>query len=121
MQSQVIPIFRIFDYTKAIEFYIQWLGFSIDWEHTFEPGAPRYIQISRDGIVLHLTEHHGDCTPGSKALIRYSGLRAYHQQLIDKNYVYNRPGLEEAPWNSLTMTVTDPFGNKLFFNEPHTS
>lgn len=28
-----IPILRIFDYQKAIEFYIDWLGFEIVWEH----------------------------------------------------------------------------------------
>lgn len=32
--EKVIPILRIFDYKKAIEFYIDWLGFKINWEHT---------------------------------------------------------------------------------------
>lgn len=69
MPTSVVPIFRIFDYKKAIEFYVDWLGFKIDWEHKFGEDSPIYMQVSRDGIVLHLSENHGDCAPGSKAYI----------------------------------------------------
>lgn len=31
----VIPVLRMFDYQKAKEFYVDWLGFEILWEHTF--------------------------------------------------------------------------------------
>lgn len=114
--SQVIPLIRIFDEAKAIEFYIDWLGFEIDWTHRFGD-SPLYMQISKDGIILHLTEHHGDCTPGSKVFIQCTGLEVYHKKLIDANYRFNRPGLEDAPWNATTMEVFDPFGNKLMFNQ----
>lgn len=117
MQNKVIPMLRIFDYAKAIEFYVDWLGFQIDWEDKPEH-APVYLQVSKDDIVLHLTEHHGDCCPGSKVfIICPAGLRNYHSLLIEKNYKYNKPGLAIADYNALTMTVTDPFGNQLFFNE----
>lgn len=62
------PIFRIFDYNKAIAFYINWLSFTVDWEDKPE-NSPVYLQISLDGIVIHLTEHHGDCTPGARTHI----------------------------------------------------
>lgn len=111
------PIFRIFDYAKAIEFYVDWLGFTIDWEDKPKDG-PIYMQVSLQGVVLHLSEHHGDCTPGARIHIEdFAGLKEYHKQLIDKNYKYYRPGLEKASWNSkaLTMEVGDPFGNRLTF------
>lgn len=38
--QKVIPVLRIFDYKKAIEFYVDWLEFKIDWEHTFEENTP---------------------------------------------------------------------------------
>ena len=117
MSNRVIPVLRIFDYAKAIEFYINWLGFAIDWEHRFEDDMPLYMQVSKDDIVLHLSEHHGDCSPGAKVFIEYSGLKAYHSLLSEKQYKYNRPGLEQAPWNATTMEITDPFGNKLLFSE----
>lgn len=115
--GKVIPMLRIFDKKKTDEFYIDWLGFSIDWEHRFEENLPLYMQISKDGMVIHLTEHHGDCSPGGKIYIECTGLREYHRELLDKNYSYNRPGLDTAPWSALCMTVIDPFGNKLMFNE----
>ena len=59
------PILRIFDEAKAREFYVGYLGFRIDWEHRFAPGMPLYLQVSRDGCVLHLSEHHGDACPGA--------------------------------------------------------
>ena len=44
--SQVIPIFRIFDVGKAKEFYVDYLGFTVDWEHHFEDNTPLYMQVS---------------------------------------------------------------------------
>src|ERR1700721_881756 len=63
--NSVIPILRIFDVAKADEFYLGFLGFSIDWDHRFDLEAPLYRQVSRDGLVLHLSENHGDGTRGA--------------------------------------------------------
>ena len=115
--TSVIPILRIFDIVKAKEFYIDWLEFTIDWEHTFNENAPMYMQISKGNITLHLSEHYGDGTPGSGIFIWCSGLEAYQQKLLNKNYKYFRPGLENTFYNSLCMNVIDPFGNKISFNE----
>ena len=115
--EKVIPIIRIFDYNKAIEFYVDWLGFKIEWEHVFEKGMPVYMEVVRDGITLHLSEHHGDASPGARVFIWCTDLKEYHQLLIDKKYKYNRPGLEEAFYGAWCMEVHDPFGNRLTFNE----
>lgn len=115
--SSVKPVFRIFDIEKALAFYVDWLGFTVDWEHRYEENFPLYMQVSMDDIVFHLSEHHGDATPGSKAFVEFTGsLPAYHRQLIDKNYKYNKPGLEEAPWGGQYVQVIDPFGNTILFN-----
>ncbi len=112
-----IPLLRIFDRAKALAFYVDFLGFTIDWEHRFEPTLPVYIQVSRAGCVLHLTEHHGDCTPGATVFVRMIGLDEFHRELMARDYPYARPGVEIAPWNAKLMQVTDPFGNRLRFNE----
>lgn len=114
---RTVPVLRIFDVAKAREFYIDFLGFTTDWEHRFHDNAPLYTQVSRPDIVLHLTEHHGDASPGSTVFIEMRGIADYHRELIGKNYRYYRPGLEDAPWGARTMEVGDPFGNKLRFNE----
>lgn len=119
--EKTIPIFRIFDYTKAVEFYVDWLGFTIDWKHTFEENTPIYMQVSREGIILHLSEHYGDSTPGARVYIECTGLKEYHKLLLDKKYKYNRPGLEYAFYGAWCMEVIDPFGNRLTFNEKKNS
>lgn len=113
--GKTTPILRIFDEAKAREFYIDFLGFKVDWEHRFEPGMPLYLQISKGGCVLHLSEHHGDCSPGAAMRIETDGLDAYHQQLLAKNYKHARPGIEDTAWESRDMSVRDPFGNRLTF------
>lgn len=115
--ESVIPILRIFSEEKAREFYVDYLGFKVDWEHRFEPGTPLYLQISRDGITLHLSEHHGDGTPGSYVFIKMSGLEDVHRELSGKNYKYLRPDIQDVPWNARQLSVIDPFGNRLNFNE----
>ncbi|MBE7385534.1 MAG: VOC family protein [Leptolyngbya sp. SIO1E4] len=109
------PILRIFDEAKAKEFYIDFLGFSVDWEHRFEAGLPLYMQVSKDGCVLHLSEHHGDCCPGAAMRIETNELEAFQADLVAKCYKNARPGIEETPWGSRDMSVTDPFGNRLTF------
>lgn len=114
------PILRIFDYDKALQFYVDWLGFKIDWEHEFEPGTPKFMQVSLRDVALHLSEHHGDGTPGTHVNIEdFKDLREYHKLLNDKKFKYGRPGLEVPEWNqsSINMTVHDPFGNQLTFSE----
>jgi len=113
--GKITPILRIFDETKAREFYLDFLGFKLDWEHRFEPGFPLYMQVSRDGCVLHLSEHHGDCSPGAAVRIETDGLDAFHAQLIAANYKYARPDIQQTPWDTREMSVADPFGNRLTF------
>lgn len=116
--GRTIPILRIFDEAKAREFYVDFLGFEIDWEHRFEPGTPLYMQVSRDECVLHLSEHHGDGTPGSAIRIDTSDIDAFHAELASKRYKYARPGINEMPWGTREVSVADPFGNKLTFTSP---
>lgn len=115
--EKVIPILRIFDYKKAIEFYVDWLGFKINWKHTFDNNTPVYIEIERDGIIIHLSEHHGDGTPGTNVFVWCNGVKDFHTEIINKKYKYNKPGLEKTFYGSLAVTVIDPFHNQVIFNE----
>lgn len=116
--NKVIPILRIFNHDKAIEFYRDWLGFKIVWEHYFEVNTPVYMAVEKEGMILHLSEHHGDGTPGTHVYVECSGIKEFHKELSAKNYKYNKPGLEETFCNTWSVTVIDPFNNKISFNEP---
>ena len=116
--KRTVPTLRIFSLEKAREFYLGFLGCKVDWEHRFEPDAPVYMQVSRDGLVLHLSEHHGDGTPGSHVYVYTDGVEALHRELNDKKYRHNRPGLQKQDWGMTEVSVVDPFNNRITFGEP---
>jgi len=112
-----IPILRSFDEVKAKEFYVDFLGFNIDWPHRFEDNTPLYMQLSNDGCIIHLSEHHGDSSPGASLRITTNNLDFYQRELIGKQYKNAKPGIQDMPWGTRDMAISDPFGNKLIFNE----
>lgn len=115
--STVTPILRIFDIAKAHVFYVGFLGFKVQFEHRFDDNAPLYTGVRRDGCVLHLSEHHGDGTPGSHIRIETTDVAGLHHELTARKYRFAGPGLEETPWKTREVSVDDPFGNRLTFYE----
>jgi len=112
-----VPILRIFDLPKAKAFYLDFLRFNLDWDHQFADDGPHYLQVSPGGMVLHLSEHHGDGSPGSGVFVSTTNLAEFHAEITAKGYQFIRPGIEDAPWGGRIMTVIDPFHSKLQFHE----
>ncbi|MDP3258719.1 MAG: glyoxalase superfamily protein [Bosea sp. (in: a-proteobacteria)] len=112
-----IPILRIFDLEKAREFYLDFLGFTMDWEHRFGPNFPIYMQVSRSGLTLHLSEHHGDASPGATVFVRMKGVEALRAELIGRDYACSKPGIQENAPGGRLLEVPDPFGNRIRFSE----
>ncbi|NSX56209.1 glyoxalase superfamily protein [Parasulfitobacter algicola] len=117
--SPATPVFRSFDEAKARAFYIDYLGFRWDGDHRFYDGAPVYAFLSRGPLNLHLSEHHGDCTPGSTIMVNVSDVQAILNDLRSRNHPNMNPDLEELPWG-VQITVTDPFGNRIRFLQSDT-
>lgn len=115
--EKVTPVLRIFDESKTREFYVDFLDFKIDWEHRLEEGLPLYMQVSKGQCLIHLTEHHGDVSPGATIRIPTRDIEAYQKYLLSKNYKNARPGIEIQPWSSKEMRIADPFSNNLVFFE----
>ncbi len=114
---QTVPILRSFDEVRTREFYCGFLGFNVDWEHRFEPGMPLFMQVSLAGIVIWLSEHHGDATPGSHVVVKVKGLAAWHTEISAKGYMSARPGIEPHIGGGTSVSVGDPSGNRLEFVE----
>ncbi|RWI28685.1 glyoxalase superfamily protein [Mesorhizobium sp.] len=114
--EQAVPIVRIFDVAKASEFYLGYLGFTVDWEHRYGDNFPLYMQISRSGLRLHLSEHAGDATPGGNMCVYMTGIRDLHKELQAQDYRYMKPGLQDEG-DRLELQVTDPFSNRIRFME----
>lgn len=126
--QQLIPIFRSFDEQKAKEFYVDYLGFTTTFEHRFnnDESNPLYFGIrwgnEDDGYgryELHLSEHHGDATPGSTLRVHMNDLNGFYERLKTKDYKYAKPGPpQKQPWGYYELQIVDPFGNKLIFCQP---
>ena len=114
MEQRVVPALRITDHARSKAFYVEGLGFAIDWEHRFEPHLPVFMQVSRDGMAIYLSQHAGDCQVG--------GLVHFYVPNVDDWYAeFQRRGVpvQHPPSESLEglrdMTVVDPDGNQLRF------
>ncbi|MGM0867420.1 MAG: glyoxalase superfamily protein [Bacillota bacterium] len=116
--NSAVPILRSFDEQKAKEFYVDYLGFKIDGEHRFDEGMPLYLMLSKDGCILHVSEHAGDCQPGGAVRIETARLKDYYEELLDKSSGKTSPRMEEVPWGFIEICLTDPFGNRIIFCEP---
>ena len=110
-----VPILRIFDDAEARAFYVDYLGFGVEWEHRFEPDLPLYVRISRGKCVLDLSQHYGDGTPGTSVWIPIVDVTSFNAELLQKNNPRSRPGIDHDAPGGPTMTITDPFSNNLRF------
>ncbi len=88
--GETTPVLRVFDESKAKEFYVDFLGFKVEWDHRFEDGLPVYIEVSRGDVKIHLSEHHGDCCPGSAVRIETDDLVGLQEELTNKDYRFAR-------------------------------
>jgi len=98
--GKTAPILRILDEAKAKEFYVSFPGFKVDLERRYEEGLPLYMQISKDGCILPLSEHHKDSSPGAAKRIETHELETFEMVLLAKRYKFARPGVYEMPWGS---------------------
>src|SRR5579859_401344 len=115
--QRTIPVLRMFDVAKAREFYIDYLGFKVEFEHRFHDNAPLFMGISRDGVMLYLSEHHGDGSPGVHVIVDTTGVDDLLDELKAKHYRYMNPGIQDQEWGTRELGVVDPSGNKIYFSE----
>lgn len=110
--ERTIPILRMFDLAKVREFYLDYLGFEVEFEHRFYDEAPLFMGISRGGVSIFLSEHNGDGTPGTHVIIRVSGIDALHRELVAKKYRYFNPSIQTQEWgdtgNDRVRSVQQP-------------
>jgi extradiol dioxygenase family protein len=113
--SRVVPVLRMFDLAATRRFYCDYLGCNVDWQEGDGDG-PIYLQVSREDLVLQLSSHHGDGTPGTAVIIYTEDLSALHSELQANPYPFLAPGIE-AHGAGRVMTLVDPASNLLRFFE----
>ncbi|QDT30358.1 Glyoxalase-like domain protein [Gimesia panareensis] len=112
-----IPVLRMFDEAKAKAFYLDYLGFEVDWESRFSPTAPLYLQIHLGKAVLHLNGHAQEDAPITEVNIPVLGLQNFCDYLIAKKADYPKPIPVDPRYQgrNTDLNLFDPFGNLLVF------
>lgn len=115
-----IPVLRMFDEAKAKAFYLDYLGFEVDWKHRFREGTPLYMQIRQGDAVIHLNGHAKEDTPISEVRIPVRGLENYCEYLRGKEADYPKPCVVDPRGAGVNtdMNIYDPFDNYLVFWAP---
>ncbi|OYT87705.1 MAG: glyoxalase [Burkholderiales bacterium PBB6] len=114
MPQTVIPQLRITNAARSLSFYVDRLGFKIDWEHRFEPGFPLFVQLTRQGQTIFLTEHTGDCQVGGAVYFVVPDA-AHCLAEFEQQGVVPTNQLASTPWGTREFLLTDPDGNRLRF------
>ena len=111
-----VPTLRIGDVELTKRFYQDFLGFTVDWEHYYAEGAPVYMQVSRDGLVLHLSENPR-FIERVVVFVETHGMEDLRSEFIKREGEWAVPEVNSTPWGTKQVELEDPFGNFLRFNE----
>lgn len=122
--ATTIPVLRIFSEQSARKFYIDFLGFTLDFGGPTTGGdSPFYGQVSRPGATLQLAEQPYEPGPGATVDIWITGLDGYREELLGRDLgvfgtALGVPGIREMHWGARLLLIPDPFGNNLRISEP---
>lgn len=106
MFGPATPILRVADLRAGAGYFVDILGFTIDWE------TPGFLSVSRDRCCIFLCEG-GQGHPGSWIWTGVPDVEALHEELLGRGAKIRQPPTN-FPW-ALEIQVEDPDGNVLRF------
>ncbi|WP_442964383.1 glyoxalase superfamily protein [Pseudomonas sp. KNUC1026] len=112
--ERAVPVLRSFDEAKAREFYLDFLGFSVEFRTPLRSRPALVPGHSPRAAGAAPVRAPRRCMPGATVLIPVQGLEALRDELQGKAYGYARPEIVDQG-SGRTLEVADPFGNRLRF------
>jgi len=111
------------DEEETRRFYLDFLGYSIDWEHRFNTDitdSPLYMQISLGESVIHLDGHADEESPIAEVRVPVRDLEDFCEHLGSKDDDESKPEVVDPRYSGrLTdMNLVDPSGNLIVFWSP---
>jgi len=110
--NTIVPTLRIHDAAAAKAFWVEGLGFQVDFEWRHEPGFPVFMQVSKGGVRLYLTEHEGDCVSPGLVYLYVDDVDAWQAEALARGVVAQEPPRDQ-PWGNRELSLSDPDGNRL--------
>ena len=114
--QRVVPALRITEEARSRAFYVDALGFRVDWEWRHEPELPVFMQITRGSLTLYLTQHEGDCQVGGLAYLYVPDVDTWYVEVRGQGLDAEPPVTH--PWGNREMVLVDPDGNRLVVATP---
>ena len=114
--NTTIPVLRIGDEKRALAYYCDFLGFTLDFGGPAggPSGGPFFGQVIRADTTLQLSEKAAGA--GAIVTIHLGDVDALREELAGRRGAV--PEIEEVFWGYRILFLTDPFGNLLQFSEP---
>lgn len=108
------------DEKKTKAFYLDYLGYQVDWEHRFDPqskDSPLYMQVRQGDSVFHLNGHADGDSPVAEVRIPVHNLDAYCEHLGRKTAGAEKPEAVDPRYEGekTDLNLYDPSGNLLVF------
>jgi catechol 2,3-dioxygenase-like lactoylglutathione lyase family enzyme len=106
------PVLFVTDLDRALQFYVDRLGFKKDWHEKDGKGTVCQVSRSECEIILCLDADRGD---RARLFIELTaeGLREFRRELGERSVPHTATW-----WGYDTTQVDDPDGNELFFPVP---
>ena len=110
-----IPVVRMLEEADSKAFYLDYLGYSIDWEHRFGDNSPLYMQIRLGDSVIHLDGHANEDSPTVEVRVPVVGIDEFCADLQSRAA---KLGLEQPvivdpryEGRGTDLNLLDPAGN----------
>jgi catechol 2,3-dioxygenase-like lactoylglutathione lyase family enzyme len=110
-----VPILPVDDLTTAKRFYVEQLGFDLDWEAT-EDGKTGLMGVRRGNMLITLDSPMTGHGRNAVVSLRVESADKYYDEWKSRVTVARPPRNEE--WNARTFDLHDPFGNTIFVIGP---
>lgn len=108
-RARCIPILASLDIAESRTFYVERLGFTVNYE------APNYLIVKRDDLELHFWKTDDRRFPeNTSCYIRGGQVAALHTEYAARGVPRLSP-FEVRPWNMKEFYIHDPHGNLLKF------
>lgn len=120
--ARVVPILKVTDMPRALDFYGSTLGFVVDFRYAAGSHGPWYAGVSLDGHQIHLSTFGGDGVTGTATYFYVDDVDALFERFVAAGL--NVPGNPDSPvhdgpvdqtWGMREFYVRDPDGNTLRF------
>lgn len=116
--KDVIPILDVRDVSRALDYYVQKLGFKIEFRYQEDPD--NYAGVYRDNVYLHMQWQHPDeFEKGTAGRLRFRILvtdpDAIFQEYKDKGIIDEKTQIRDTEWGTREFGIRDLDGNGLIF------